>query len=99
MGWYSAAVVRLAAHCRRKFPMSSPLDRRRRGSNQIGMEYGEAFRRLPPHVFAESVNSEGRHLPAIRTSGKESERGTEINFPDGNNPAAPAFARPCVVKL
>lgn len=63
------------------------------------MECGEAFRRLPPHVFAESVNSEDRHLVSIEISGKESEPGTEINFADGNNSRIPAFATAFMMEL
>ena len=58
------------------------------------MECGEAFRRLPPHVFAESVNSEGRHLLSIEISGKESEPGTEINFLGRNKWGVSALAAP-----
>lgn len=61
---------------------------------EIGAECGEAFRRLPPHVFAESVNSEDSHLAAIEISGKESEPGTEINFLGRNKCGVSAFLAP-----
>jgi hypothetical protein len=67
--------------------------RSRSTSDEIGTECGEAFRRLPPHAFAESMNSEDRHLVPIEISGKESEPGTEINFLGRNFPSLPAFAR------
>ena len=70
--------------------MSPPLVR----SRWIGAECGEASRRLPPHVFAESVNSEGGHLRLARRSGKESEPRTEINFADGNKLEISAFSAP-----
>lgn len=66
--------------------------RSRSTPGEIGTECGEAFRRLPPHVFAESVNSEDHHLVSIEIPGKESEPGTEINFLGRNYRGVSAFA-------
>lgn len=72
--------------------------RSRSTSDEIGTECGEAFRRLPPHLFAESVNSEGGHLVLKEMPGKESEPGTEINFLGRNFRGVPAFANPIASK-